>query len=755
MQTKDLDALASALWVSGPDFDYGTDGAGYYADHHNQMVAGTFDLAPHQLAGTRLLVASLGYRVVWVNGRRLGDEVLCGEWTRFDKAVCYAAHDVSDLLVPGRNTIRVELGNGWYNPSPLTLFGKYNLRQRLAEVGTPQVLLAVVDAAGDALCQSDASWTWSEGQLTFNNVYLGERRDLGFVGADQGPVTARPNTRQLLPSAVEPCRILGREGAVSVVERDGTLLVDVGHMVAGFADMTFRAHAGQRVTVTYAEGVDGDGRPVYDTNLAGMVGLTTPRGTCPGGPGAPDLALEQDVITAAEGTNHFVNEFCWHSFRYAVVEGIAAEDLVSFAGVYVHTDLHEAGCLTTDNPFYQDLLDAARRTKLNNVHGLWEDCARERLGYGGDMVALFSSNAFLFDVEGLLDKTIADFRRDQTERGGLPETAPFMGIGSQGPAYGEGPLLWQLAYPYLTVRADQWYGRRDILRREWPHIRRFADYLLSFDPEELGSHCLGDHGSVVSTGFGGTPDKALCGWCAILWCLGCVAEVAARLGEGCPDVTAAIGRLRGQICDRFGHGDGSFGEGTQTSYAFAAALGLGDARALTERLAQQVAADDGVLSPGIFGTMLAFDQLNRYGRDDVVEAWLLREGDPSFRDLLASGSGALAEEFHPFLDSLDHAMFSSYVQWTYQALGGIRVADDAVAADHLVIRPYFSPHTNKVDCSYRTPGGQARVAWERTDDGVTLDLAVPAGTRVDLCLPGERRDVASSPTGWSHTYQVS
>lgn len=739
MQTADMGALASAMWVSGPDFDYGPDDAGYYADHHNHIVHGTFDLGPDQCAGARLLVASLGYRVVWVNGKRLNDEVLSGDWTRYDRAVYYDAYDITDLLAPGQNTIQVELGNGWYNPSPLTLFGKYNLRQRLAEVGTPQVLLTVLNNAGQVLCRSDASWTWTEGQLTFNNVYLGEHRDLSFVSTGRGAVTVRHNTRQLLPAVVERCRMLGREEATSVVEQDGALLVDIGHTVAGFADMTFRAHVGQRVTVTYAEGMDAQGRPVYDTNLAGMVGLATPRGTCPGGSGAPELALERDVITAAEGLNHFVNEFCWHSFRYTVVEGLEAGDLVSFAGAYVHTDLRTTGTLVTDNPFYQDLLDAAKRTKLNNVHGIWEDCARERLGYGGDMVALFSSNAFLFDVSGLLDKTLADFRCDQTDRGGLPETAPFMGIGSQGPAYGEGPLLWQLAYPYLALGADRWYGRADLLRREWPYLRRFASYLMSFDPADLAGHCLGDHSSIESAGFGSTPDKGFCGWCAILWSLECVAEIARRLGQRHEDLDQATQELHSQIVVRFGHHDGSFGQRSQTSYAFAAGLRLGDSRALTQGLAERIRGNDGVLATGIFGTMLAFDQLNRHGMDDVVEGWLLREGDPSFHAMLASGSGTLAEEFHVFLDSLDHAMFSSYVQWMSQALGGIRVADDAVAADHLIIRPYFSAHTNKVACTYHTPRGEAHVSWERAGDTIRLDLTIPAGTRIDLCLNEETR----------------
>lgn len=46
-------------------------------------------------------------------------------------------------------------------------------------------------------------------------------------------------------------------------------------------------------------------------------------------------------------------------------------------------DLKKIAKITVDNQELQQLYDAATRTKLNNVHGTFEDCARERLGYGG------------------------------------------------------------------------------------------------------------------------------------------------------------------------------------------------------------------------------------------------------------------------------------------------------------------------------------------------------------------------------------
>lgn len=730
---------AGARWVMGEPFAYGADGSGYYADHRNHVLVRTFELAdkPEE---AELLIAVLGYELCWVNGRRVCDGELLGPWTRYPKLVYYDTFDVSHLLSAGVNEIRIELGNGWYNPSPLRLFGKYDLRERLSEVGTPAALVTL-RVGGETVLESDGSWSYEEGQELFNNVYLGERVDLRPTEAIRRPVRSTANMRRLEPNPVPACRRSGEVAPVSTRPCEGGLLVDFGEMVSGFVDLSFDAREGDVVAMTFAESLDASGNPSYDSNLAGLVGLAVPEGfVIEGGPGAPERAIEKDELICAEGANHFVNKFCYHSFRYALVSGLREDANLSVRAIYVHTGLEQVGRLATGNERLDALLGAALRTKLNNVHGTWEDCARERLGYGGDMVALASSNLLSFDCEGLVRKTVRDFANDQTPAGGMPETAPYMGIQTNGTGQGEGPLLWQLAHPYLLVKAYQYYGCTDLVRQEWPHVRVLANHLLELEPEATAACCLGDHGSVL-TGESfktGTPDKRFVGWCSLLWHARLASRCAQILGEDDPYAPRAA-ELRSRIVGLFGHDDGSFGEGTQTSFAFAGELGLANRDEMARRLAQKVQEDGGVLSTGIFGTMLAFDLLHEGGYDDVAERWLLRDEDPSFAEMLANGSGALAEQFHTHLSSLDHAMFSSYVQWMFQALGGISVAGDAVAANHVEVRPHLSLATNHVEASFASASGMVSVTWTRTggDAAAAVELVVgaPETVRVDLRAP--------------------
>ena len=728
-----MEHLNGARWISGPAYNYGADDAGYYADHPNHVLSCAFDLP--KAAKAELAIAVLGYAHVRVNGADLGGIELLGEWTNFTKQVLYRVLDVSALVRGGANELEIELGNGWYNPSPLTLFGKYNLRERLAEVGTPAVLAALV-ADGEVVAATGEGWDCREGQLTFNNIYLGERRDLSHLGKEL-PLRAWDNDRQLDLAPVPPCRRFASVAGTDVrALADGTLLVDFHVLETGMIELEVEAHADDEVTIRYAEEVDEQGLPAYESSYAGLVGMVVPEGfRIPGGPGAPEMAIQCDRIVCAEGSNRFANAFTLHSCRYVAIEGIKRDQLKSIELVPVHTDLAATGSVATGNDLYESLADAAVRTKLNNVHGIWEDCARERLGYGGDMIALAASNLMAFDCEGLIRKTVRDFRNDQTPAGGVPETAPFMGIGSNGTAYGEGPLLWQLAYPHLVLRAYQFYGARDLVEEEWPYVRKLVDYLLGWDPAELAQQCLGDHGSVqTAESFkSGTPDKELVGWCAIARFARAAVRFCEVLGEDASAYQMRLDELREEISERFGHADGSWGDGTQTGIAFAADLGLAGEQEMGDALAAKMAEEGGVLATGIFGTTIAFDLLHRTGHSDAVEAWLAREEAPSYRDMLASGNKALAEQFEHGLSSYNHAMFSSYLQWLYQALGGIRVDDDAEGANRVTLRPHFSPLTDAVDCSLKTRIGTVRTQWRRQADGrVSFAYAVPEGVDVTL-----------------------
>lgn len=164
--------LFNGQWIQGAYHDYGNEDELYYLDHPNPILYKSFNI---EKVGKENLfrIAVLGYYVLYVNGKRVSKAELNNDWTNFTKCVYYDEYNLNDYLIDGENIIEIELGNGMYNPSPLKLFGKYNLRQRLAEVGEPKAICDLyIDQ--DVVLSSDASWNYRFGNYLFNNLYLGE-----------------------------------------------------------------------------------------------------------------------------------------------------------------------------------------------------------------------------------------------------------------------------------------------------------------------------------------------------------------------------------------------------------------------------------------------------------------------------------------------------------------------------------------------------------------------------------------------------
>ena len=162
-------------WISKFPKEYNYDASDYYDDNPNTLIRKEFNIKKTN-SNYYLNVGCLGYYIAYINGKRVGDYELNSDWTQYDKTIYYDTYEVSELLTDGKNVISFELGNGMYNPAPLRLFGKYNLRERLRLIGEP-CLIASIHENEICILKTDKSWKVSDGPLLFNNLYIGERFD--------------------------------------------------------------------------------------------------------------------------------------------------------------------------------------------------------------------------------------------------------------------------------------------------------------------------------------------------------------------------------------------------------------------------------------------------------------------------------------------------------------------------------------------------------------------------------------------------
>jgi alpha-L-rhamnosidase len=126
----------------------------------------------------RAYVTGLGYYEFYLDGQRVGDRVLDPPPSNFSQLVLYSTYDITAALQqqPHSNgggavhAAGLMLGNGWYNPLPLRMWGHLNLRDTLP-VGTPRgvALLRIDYADGQTqYVRTDESWKAGGGAIVKN-----------------------------------------------------------------------------------------------------------------------------------------------------------------------------------------------------------------------------------------------------------------------------------------------------------------------------------------------------------------------------------------------------------------------------------------------------------------------------------------------------------------------------------------------------------------------------------------------------------
>lgn len=214
-----------------------------------------------RLRRARLYLSGLGLYEASLNGKRIGDHVLDPGWTEFSKRVLYDTYDVTKLVVRGGNCLGVTLGNGWFNPLPLRMWGNRNLRDALTTVRPRFIAQLRLDyeGGGSELIVSDTIWKVGEGAVRRNNLYLGEVVDARLdptgwdsAGFDDGkwrtPSVAATKLGRLSSPTHPPIRETRHWSAVSMKEpKPGIYVYDMGENFAGWVSLKLDVRAGTQV----------------------------------------------------------------------------------------------------------------------------------------------------------------------------------------------------------------------------------------------------------------------------------------------------------------------------------------------------------------------------------------------------------------------------------------------------------------------------------------------------------------------------
>ncbi len=706
-----------------------------------------------KISSARLYVCGLGYYEAYLNGEKVGDHMLDPGWTNYGKRVQYASYDITEMLAEGENAVGVMLGNGWYNPLPLYLFNRLNLRKVLT-IGQPiliaQIKLEYEDGSVNWI-NTDESWKTAAGPILRNNVYLGEVYDArlekdgwsdpGFNNAGWEPamITDGPGGK-LVPQIQPPIKITREIKPVKITEPEkGVYIFDMGQNFAGVARLRVEGKAGTRVQMRYGELLHEDGSLNDLTTIACHIRENwyyQPRD------GHPRNADQKDIyILDGKGEEVYNSRFTFHGFRYVEVTGFPGKPtLETLTGLRMNSDLQDAGHFECSNELFNQIQENSEWTFLSNVFSIESDCpGREKFGYGGDIVTACEAYIYNYHMPEFYVKTVRDYEDDQRPSGGMPELAPDNSIYDKGLTKDTGPIGWMLAHPFVQERLYRYYGDKQLIKEQYEATSRLLEFIREQAPDHILKIGISDHATLAPKPEGVTATAFYYHHVVLL------AEFARILGktDDHEKYSVLAEEIKSAFIEAFNK-EAIVDIGTQAAQAFALYY---DLLAEDQQLAAMdilenriVEKNNGHLSTGIFGTKMLYDVFRMYDRNDLGYLITDQREFPGYGYMIENGGTTIWEHWGGGGASYNHPMFGCVSEWFYKALAGICPEEDAVGFDRFIIKPGVEGDLDWVKASYHSIRGKIESNWKIVDDQLILDVVIPVNTNATVFIPSKSAD---------------
>ena len=698
----------------------------------------------------------MGYYELYVNGQKVGDEVLAPAISDLTRRSFYQTYDIGKLLRPGRNCVGLWLGPGWRRGAGAAA----RVQIETSAGGTPVVV------------GTDNTWTCAPSTHSvlekwryahFGGEYVDSRSEM--AGWNQVECTAREwipvkeipaLAGEVLAQTCPPNRI-GKTIPLVACTALGTNTweLDFGANLTGWLRLRLpQMECGQRVVMHYA---DKRGQtPKGDDTPAGFIrsGPTNDTKTfeTSAGPVCYHTFSQRDeFISAGKSGEPFCSKFNYHGFRYVVVEGLPVKPAPGAAeALLVESDLEPAGTFECSNDLFNRINEANLWTlRCLDLGGYMVDCpTRERGGYGDGQVGI-EALVMSRNAATLYGKWAGDwFDAQNPSTGEIAHTAPSMG-GAGGPGWGGAGcvLPWKL---YL------YYGDRRLLERGYELARRYVEWLETKCANGVlrffgsGNEFIGDW---VAPGRGmdsfnmpkklEKPTAELFNNGYLLYLMDQLARTADILGR--KDEAQA---WRTKINERRPLIHAAFYDELKQCYVLdeeayqVMPLMTGvvpeSLRGSVSRKLEEIirVKNQGHLDTGMLGTYFLIQYLQETGRNDLLYTIFNQTTYPGWGYMLSQGATTFWEQWNGYASQI-HSCFTSPGGWFYQGLAGIRPDPAAPGFKKIIIKPTIVGDLTWVKCHYDSIHGRIVSNWKRKGSKLTMDVTIPANTTATVFVPAK------------------
>ncbi|MCQ2436427.1 MAG: glycoside hydrolase family 78 protein [Clostridia bacterium] len=698
-----------------------------------------------------LCVSARGLYCAYIDGKRVGKQVLTPGWTSYDVRIQYQTYDVTGMLTENSSVISILAGKGW-------ACGNLAWRKNSHLYGDFPAVIAWLDITyvnGEKEhIKTDETWSVSTSEILDSEIYHGEIVDKTVSAKNVGHASLIDINAKLIGQVGVDIIEHERVAAVrAFTAPNGERIVDFGQNMTGYVEIRVKGERGTRIVIDHAEVVDKAG------NFC-----------C----GNMRSARNENTYVLSGGDDVFKPRFTFQGFRYIRLKEFPFDtvDKDMFTAVAVYSDIRRTGYFACGNEKINQLYHNVLWGQRSNYLDIPTDCPQrdERLGWTGDAQVFCATAARNFDVRQFFGKWLGDMAIEQAKRGdgGVPNVIPdVLRNGAVSSAWGDAACVipWEI---YLA------YGDRKMLTEEYPMMKKWIDYIRHRGREEylwIDDWHYGDWLAMDVEGDGNCSGATQRDLIASVYYARGVANVI-KAGKALNEDVTEYETLYAEIKKKFHE---NFMENglpcmskivslrsaknleeqkkidaiSQTGIALILTFGLYDGEAekkkLVDKLCSMIHDNGDRMTVGFVGAPIILSALSEGGRPDVAYTLLFQEKMPSWLYAVNHGATTMWERwncikedgsFSSFeMTSFNHYAYGAVADWLYGTAAGIRLLDDGAAYTHISLAPIPDRRLGFVNCKIETARGAVVSKWYYSGDGIHYEFTVPDGTTAEMKLP--------------------
>ena len=696
-----------------------------------------------EIESATAFISGLGLFEFYVNGEKIGDQVLAPGLTEYDKRTFYMTFDVSKNLKKGKNAIGVILGNGRY-------FGpRKNEPNRRKTYGFPKLISQIEIKYTDGTTRkiiSDDSWKLTtDGPTRENNEYDGEFYDarkelLGWSKSDfddsawiNAKLVDKPG-ELLIAQPNEPIRIIEELNPISVKEIEpGTFIFDMGQNMVGWTELFVEGEKDDKVVLRFGEKLNDDGT-IFLTNLRSS-------------------KVTDTYILKGDGKESWEPKFTYHGFRFVEMKGYPGiPNLSSIKGKVIHDDLDLSGTFSTSNKTINQIYKNAYWGIRGNYRSIPTDCPQrdEKQGWLGDRSAECIGESFIFNVPNFYNKWLVDIKDAQRESGSIPDVAP-----SYWPYYTDN-TTWPGTYLFASEMLYNQYGDIGTIEYHYANMQKWIDYMSQFlvdglmQKDTYGDWCTPPQSlKLIQTNAPlKTTSSEYIGAAYFYYELKLMEKFALILQkENDAEKYATVAKKMKMAFNEtyLDKNVMKYSNNSVTANILALKFDLVPLEykeQVVDNLLQKIMGENNYhIGNGIIGGQWLMRTLSDNGYADVAYTLAAQTTYPSWGYMIEKGATTIWELWNgdtadPGMNSGNHVMLlGDLIIWYYESLAGIKADPENPGFKHIIMKPEIVGDLSFVDASYNSIYGKIESSWVIDDDKFNWDITIPANTSATIYVP--------------------